>query len=1491
MPAINVARTDTFEQQRLKINEMGTQLFNISAGGSDLSTGNLKLGDGTVQEPSLAFVNNATLGIYKSSLTGFGFVSENKNIIDFSETDIISFKDINIRQKILTTGGIQVQNDGSGYDAGTFADVDLLGGSGLAGVGNITVVGFEGSITNQGDGYVVGSYEGIVLEGGNGSGATVTFDIAGIQGVVTDGGSAYTDDTYTDTAVTNVSSSGSGATFSTIDVVNGEVVNAQIGESGSGYNQGDVISATIPGGSGFEFTITSQPTKVTEVQFTDYGTGYQTGDTLVFPSNTSTFSNINVGGEVAGVTTTLSTASANITVADTTGILAGAEVQVEEGPGDLAPNTTVQSVVNGTTLTLSANPTVDGAATLAFTTGVPSELTGFSSVAGIEPGLTVFVISGTGVVGDGVTVDSVDAEENRVVLDNDAEVAGISNIQFGPAMGDPAGTSQDFEFTVGDLGVVSGIEIANGGNGYVAGDVLTVSAQDLVIPTTLAVTAEFQQDVEFAQTITAGTISVGDNMVTPAGSVLAPVTVQSSSDLAGEADAVYTVTVAGTTGTGAQFRVTRTDTGEVDSVEVLQGGSGYEANELLTIDGSDVGGVDGTDDIGISVDNVTELGEDIPVSKVVESGGNITSVTLKTGDLLQGASLVVSGTTSPVYGATTVSDAYTRFFIDDVLHPSLTLYSGDTYVFDLTGAAGEGFALSQFPDGSNAPSNITGRTSTLTALSTTFTVDDATGILVGMLVTVTGGTGGVAPNTLVTDVTGTTITVNQPVTVSGLAILDFTGYEYVDGVTRSATSLSIKINDTTPDLYYYSTVAGSEDYGGPDGSEGLLTTDNNNPRVFGSGASFLVNAVATSDVITSDVETGGFTATGISSTTLNASNATVGTLTVTSINGGNLSVDAITATNDLTINTGGTTNIQSGNLDVGEYLQITGADGNITTSGIIKTTNKFSSNDKLEISENKISTVPGQQLLIEPGGQSELVKVISTSSFVIPSGDNNQRPLVAENGAIRFNTITNQYEGYSESSSSWSSLGGVRDLDGNTTILAEETVGANDNTLWFFNDGVNTVKFTPEYQDFVNVKKIRSANVSAPAYEEFRANAPVDLGEYLKYRNNIYEVTAAGTTGTSGNEPTHTTGAETNGTAELTFWGSAVSSLTFEEIDELRIDPLGFTDLVVNNELRFSQSEISTNTSDLTLRPNTGQKIVIDAPTSLVIPVGDNNSKGNPATGSIRYNTDDTTFEGYDGTQWGSLGGVKDIDGDTLIRPESAPGADEDILFFLNANVNTLQVNSTQFEFYGIDTIASMQSNELNINAATVTFNNLDTTLDNTDTSSSFLFSTKENFDIGLSSGLNTDPLLRFTDTGDIFYNLGFGTGTYSGVKLFDTDLKVLELADYKVVTNDVSLEKGGIATGASDLYNSATETAAKVTLVANNTTTGDKELIEFSVINKGSDVFFTEIGNVVSGATLIGSTTFDINPSNEVRITFVLDDDLTNGDAVDVTTVTHVIK
>ena len=89
MPAIQVARTDTFELQRQKINQIGDQIFNISQGGSDLSTGNLKLGNGTVTSPSLSFTSDASVGIYKPSAGTLGFVSSNKKIVDLNSPIVL----------------------------------------------------------------------------------------------------------------------------------------------------------------------------------------------------------------------------------------------------------------------------------------------------------------------------------------------------------------------------------------------------------------------------------------------------------------------------------------------------------------------------------------------------------------------------------------------------------------------------------------------------------------------------------------------------------------------------------------------------------------------------------------------------------------------------------------------------------------------------------------------------------------------------------------------------------------------------------------------------------------------------------------------------------------------------------------------------------------------------------------------------------------------------------------------------------------------------------------------------------------------------------------------------------------------------------------------------------------------------------------------------------------------------------------------------------
>ena len=58
--------------------------------------------------------------------------------------------------------------------------------------------------------------------------------------------------------------------------------------------------------------------------------------------------------------------------------------------------------------------------------------------------------------------------------------------------------------------------------------------------------------------------------------------------------------------------------------------------------------------------------------------------------------------------------------------------------------------------------------------------------------------------------------------------------------------------------------------------------------------------------------------------------------------------------------------------------------------------------------------------------------------------------------------------------------------------------------------------------------------------------------------------------------------------------------------------------------------------------------------------------------GAIRYNTTQLQFEGFNGSDFVSLGGVRDVDQDTYILTESAPGADEDTFEFYAAGQNSL---------------------------------------------------------------------------------------------------------------------------------------------------------------------------------------------------------------------------
>ena len=92
------------------------------------------------------------------------------------------------------------------------------------------------------------------------------------------------------------------------------------------------------------------------------------------------------------------------------------------------------------------------------------------------------------------------------------------------------------------------------------------------------------------------------------------------------------------------------------------------------------------------------------------------------------------------------------------------------------------------------------------------------------------------------------------------------------------------------------------------------------------------------------------------------------------------------------------------------------------------------------------STNTDGNITLTPNGAG-YVQISGTNALVLPAGTTAQQaPSI--NGAIRYNTTTSSFEGYA--SSNWSSLGGVRSVDGKTYIIAETTPGASDDILHFY---------------------------------------------------------------------------------------------------------------------------------------------------------------------------------------------------------------------------------------------------------------------------------------------------------------------------------------------------------------------------------------------------------------------------------------------------------
>ena len=246
-------------------------------------------------------------------------------------------------------------------------------------------------------------------------------------------------------------------------------------------------------------------------------------------------------------------------------------------------------------------------------------------------------------------------------------------------------------------------------------------------------------------------------------------------------------------------------------------------------------------------------------------------------------------------------------------------------------------------------------------------------------------------------------------------------------------------------------------------------------------------------------------------------------------------------------------------------------------------------NDDIKINFTTISTMTGDLTLAPDDGN---VNINSTGAVKLPVGTTAQRPTPVS-GQMRFNSETNNFEGYN--GTSWSKFTGLEDLDGDTKITPELTPGANDDTIRFI---------------------IQNNTVANLTKDRFQVNKlAVD---------------------------------------DIEIDGNRISTVTTDT--DLELDAQG-TGQVKFSNFGFNSNQITNLVSNsVTEFRNTNNGYVKFAGTyGLVIPVGDNTNKpGAPYVeeGMIRWNTADGRVEVYDGTSWGSVvgtsGGISFADAEDL---------------------------------------------------------------------------------------------------------------------------------------------------------------------------------------------------------------------------------------------------
>jgi hypothetical protein len=170
-------------------------------------------------------------------------------------------------------------------------------------------------------------------------------------------------------------------------------------------------------------------------------------------------------------------------------------------------------------------------------------------------------------------------------------------------------------------------------------------------------------------------------------------------------------------------------------------------------------------------------------------------------------------------------------------------------------------------------------------------------------------------------------------------------------------------------------------------------------------------------------------------------------------------LNILDSTNSLDIDNGGSFTISGGasikkDVYIGGTCQIDNLsivstkDSVNTTTGAIVSSGGITINNTTE----SLSSTQGGSILTRGGVSIGKSLFVGGPIMKIPDGDIGSRPTPAKLGYIRYNTETQQFEGYGPGNA-WGSLGGVIDIAQTTKVLASETPNVTDGNLYFYTIG------------------------------------------------------------------------------------------------------------------------------------------------------------------------------------------------------------------------------------------------------------------------------------------------------------------------------------------------------------------------------------------------------------------------------------------------------